>query len=610
MQCIYENLMFPPDQSFTIQSEILEDKPCNVLKSHKYFEIVLLENYCGRYFIGDHILDFEGTQLILLGSYLPHCWQYDKKLDPTAQSQSILVHFLPDFLGQQLLDSPEAIQLNKLFSNASKGISFSGITIPKAKKVMQEMLLSEGMARTALMLKLLDILAQSETKQALSSSYFNVVDNAHEGQKISKVYDYVFRNFSNHVSLPVVADILSMTPASFCRFFKMKTGRTLVDFIKEVRIGHATKLLLEDNYNISETSFLCGYNNYSNFNKQFKELTGLSPVIFQKQYRLKYKASSTQSRSNIPLSVRKKVLNDAPEIKASTRSVLRDMTASFQHDRTNIIGILVPTLDRSFFNSVVQGIETVLNKNDYSVLLYQSKESFDNEVLGVKTLIKSGVDGIISSIALQTSNYDHFTDLKKRNIPLLLFDRIVKEVCVPSVRIDDYRGGFSATEHLIKQGCKHIVHLSTDQDVPIFKERLRGYRDALSQYNLPVNEALIFYGSPSLDFGNQCIQNLIENNILFDGVFAFEDYTGLGVLKKLKEYKIKVPDQVKVIGFANETFGAHVATALSTIDQQTVKMGEVVAQLFLKLIKEEHYYRNIPEEIILDTILIARDSSQ
>ncbi|NQX39633.1 DNA-binding transcriptional regulator, LacI/PurR family [Pedobacter steynii] len=588
MQCIYENFMFPPDQSFSIQSEILEEQPYNVLKSHKYFEIALLENYCGKHFIGDNILEFEGTQLLLLGSYLPHCWQIDRELDPTVQPQSISVHFSPDFLGQQLLEKPEAKPLNELLSKASKGISFSGPTIPIAKKMMQKMLLSEGMARTGLMLQLLDILAQSGTKQALSSSYLNMIDNAHEGPKISKVYDYIFQNFENNISLPVVADILSMTSASFCRFFKRETGQTLIDFIKEVRISHATKLLLEGKYNISETSFRCGYNNHSNFNKQFKELIGLSPVKFQKHYELKYKKINTQNPS----------------------AVLRETATSVRPNRTNIIGIVVPTLDRSFFSSVVQGIETVLNENGYNVLLYQSKESFDKEVTGIKTLIKSGVDGIISSVALQTSNYDHFTDLKRHNIPLLLFDRIVQEICVPSVRIDDYKGGFSATEHLIRQGCKHIVHISTDQNVPIFKERLRGYKAALKQYNLPVKEALIFYGVPSLTLGSECIQHLMEKNIPFDGVFALEDYTGLGVLKKLKEYQINVPDQVKVIGFANEAFGAHAATALSTIDQQTLKMGEAAARLFLKLLKEEHYYRAAPEEIILDTILIARDSSQ
>jgi len=284
MQCIYENFLFPPDQPFTIQSEILEAKKCNSLRSHKYFEIALIENYCGKHFIGDNILDFKGTQLLLLGSYLPHYTSYDRKQDPTAPSQAIIIHFFPDFLGKQLLESPEAKPLNDLFNKASKGISFSRQTVLKAKKLMQKMLVSKGMTRTGLMLQLLDILARSTGNQVLSSSYFSIAESADEGQKISKVYDYIFQNFRENISLPLIADILPMAPAAFCRFFKKKTSQTLLEFVKEVRIGHAAKLLLHDQHNISEIALLCSYNNCSNFNKQFKELIGVSPREFQKQY--------------------------------------------------------------------------------------------------------------------------------------------------------------------------------------------------------------------------------------------------------------------------------------------------------------------------------------
>ncbi|WP_316834188.1 AraC family transcriptional regulator [Pedobacter nutrimenti] len=301
MQCIYENFLFPPDQPFTIQSEILENKDCDSLKSHKYFEIALLENYCGKHFIGDNVLNFEGTQLILLGSYLPHCTQYDKKLDPSVQSQAILIHFFPDFLGKQLLESPQTRPLNEVLNKASKGISFSGKTVLKAKKVMQKMLLVKGMTRTGLMLQLLDILAQSNTSQVLSSSYFNSVESADEGQKISKVYDYLFQNFRENITLAVIADILPMNPAAFCRFFKRKTNRTLLDFIKEVRIGHAAKLLLEGKHNVSETSYLCGYNNCSNFNKQFKEVIGVPPTEFQKLYETTLRINSVNKAKKASL---------------------------------------------------------------------------------------------------------------------------------------------------------------------------------------------------------------------------------------------------------------------------------------------------------------------
>lgn len=286
MQYIYENFTFPPDQSFTIRSEILEVKKYTSLKSHINFEIALLENCSGKRFIGDHIQDFEGTELVLLGSYLPHCWQYYKTIDPRIQPQAIVIHFFPDFLGKQLLEKPEAKNLNELFDKAAKGVSFSGETISSAKMLMQQMLFETGLGRAALMLRLLDILAESRNSTVLSSPCFNIVESSGEAQKINKVFDYIFRNFKQDISLQDVADILPMSPAAFCRFFKSKTNRTLIDFVKEVRIGHAAKLLLEGRHNVTEACYESGYNSISNFNKHFKEVKGMSPREFMKPYQL------------------------------------------------------------------------------------------------------------------------------------------------------------------------------------------------------------------------------------------------------------------------------------------------------------------------------------
>ncbi|WP_109699445.1 AraC family transcriptional regulator [Chitinophaga deserti] len=284
MQYIYENFTFPPDQSFTVRSDILEIKKYATLRSHVNFEIALLENCSGKRFIGDHIEDFSGTELVLLGSYLPHCWQYYTTVDPMLTPQATVIHFFPDFLGQQLLEKPEARQINELFERAAKGVSFSGQTIQSAKLIMQQMLFSSGMARVALMLSLLDTLANAENAKVLSSPYYNAVSTSGEAQKINKVFDYIFQNFREEISLKAVADILPMSTAGFCRYFKARTNRTLIDFVKEVRIGHAAKLLLEKKHNVTEACYMSGYNNLSNFNKHFKEVKGLSPRDFMRQY--------------------------------------------------------------------------------------------------------------------------------------------------------------------------------------------------------------------------------------------------------------------------------------------------------------------------------------
>lgn len=284
MQNIYEKFTFPPDQSFTINSYLLEIKRYSIFKSHVDFEITLLENCSGKRFIGDHVEDFESPELVLMGSYLPHCWQYYKAIDPLLETQATVIHFSPDFLGKQLLEKPEAKQINKLFAKAARGISFSGSTVIQAQALMKQMLSGSGLSRAALMLQLLDVLAESTSCQVLSSAYFNDVENSAEAQKINKVFDYVFRNFKNEIALQDVSNLVYMSPAAFCRFFKSKTHRTLIDFVKEVRIGHAGKLLLEGRHNVTEACYESGYNNISNFNKHFKDIKGMSPRDFLKQY--------------------------------------------------------------------------------------------------------------------------------------------------------------------------------------------------------------------------------------------------------------------------------------------------------------------------------------
>ncbi|RNI29144.1 LacI family DNA-binding transcriptional regulator [Rufibacter latericius] len=316
-----------------------------------------------------------------------------------------------------------------------------------------------------------------------------------------------------------------------------------------------------------------------------------------------------------------RALNDHPAISAATKAAVLEtakrlnyqqnkLASSLRSGRTNVIGIIVPSLDTSFFSSVVHGIERVMNENGYSMLLFQTGESLAQEQKGIETFLQSRVDGIISSVSGEVDGKEFYEQISKRQVPLLFFDRAIHELPVPSVTIDDYRAGLVATEHLISQGYKQIVHLTSDRNLTIFKERFRGYRDALQRHNLPVEEKMIYKGKLSLEFGKESVQRLMDSEIPFDAVFAAEDYTAMGALQFLLEKGIKVPDEIGVMGFANEAFGAFVTPSLSTVDQQTIKMGEETAHLFLKLIGNKDFYGSTPEHIVLDPILIPRNSSQ
>ncbi|GAA4796337.1 LacI family DNA-binding transcriptional regulator [Olivibacter ginsenosidimutans] len=324
---------------------------------------------------------------------------------------------------------------------------------------------------------------------------------------------------------------------------------------------------------------------------------------------------------NITFSTVARALNDHPAISKSTKEAVKQtaeklgyrknkIASSLRSGKSNIIGVLIPSLDVSFFSSVVHGIESVMNQNGYSILLYQSQESYKKEDKGIETLLNSRVDGIIASTAINRVNKETFQDIVTRNIPLAFFDRVLEGIPAPAVTIDDYKGGYMATEHLIKAGYKKIVHITETRNLSIFKERLRGYLDALKAYHIPIDEQLILKGNLSLDFGKACVKELTQRNIPFDALFTLEDFTAMGVIQQLKEQQLKIPEEIGVIGFANEAFGSLVTPTLSTIDQQTNRMGEEVAQLFLRMLKEGNFYQHAPKQIKLEPLLIVRESSK
>jgi len=241
--------------------------------------------------------------------------------------------------------------------------------------------------------------------------------------------------------------------------------------------------------------------------------------------------------------------------------------------------------------------------------LYQSNEESDFEKKGVETFLRARVDGVLASISKETTDLSHYKEIRKRGVPLILFDRVNEDIGVPSVVVDDYLGAFKATQHLIDQGCRCIAHIAGQQHVAIFKKRLNGYLDALRKNKLPVDRSLIKYGKVTIRSGMECMNELLQQSDSPDGVFAVEDFTALGALQALKQANKKVPDEVAIIGFANEQFGKYITPSLSTVDQQTIKMGEAAAQLFFELSGRKTFYTSRPRKTILEPVLVFRESS-
>lgn len=313
-----------------------------------------------------------------------------------------------------------------------------------------------------------------------------------------------------------------------------------------------------------------------------------------------------------------RALNDHPNISTETKRRINklaeklnyqpnNIAAALRKGKSNIVGIIVPEVNRNFFSSVIKGIDELLNREGYNVIICQSNDSITKETASIKSLLNLQVDGIIASYAKETITFDHYKEVIKKGIPLILFDRSDESLSVGSVVIDDFLGAFKATEHLIEQGCKRIVHFCGPQNVSIYRERRRGYIEALQRHNLPVLDELILSSNLKYESGLDHAKEMLQFTVPPDGVFSASDYAAVGAMTAMKEAGKSIPKDIAFVGFSNEPFTSFVDPALTTIDQFSNRMGEYAARIFLDQKTNPNSF--IPGKTVLMPELIVRASS-
>ncbi|MGL4631981.1 MAG: LacI family DNA-binding transcriptional regulator, partial [Leadbetterella sp.] len=239
--------------------------------------------------------------------------------------------------------------------------------------------------------------------------------------------------------------------------------------------------------------------------------------------------------------------------------------------KSKTLGIIIPVLNRNFFSNVVKAIDDVANSEGYRIIITQTYESKENEIAAIDTLIHSNVDGILACITKKTDTFDHFNAVAQSDIPIVMFDRTSPEINTSQVIIDDYWAAYSATKLLIQKGCKKIVHFTSETQITIYKERLRGYMDALKEAKIEINEEYIIRSKMQLEDGITSMEKALL--LKPDAVFSASDYSTMGALQTLKKHNVAIPKTIRLIGFGNEPFTEFTTPTLSTIDQKSIEMG-------------------------------------
>ena len=325
---------------------------------------------------------------------------------------------------------------------------------------------------------------------------------------------------------------------------------------------------------------------------------------------------------DVSVSTVSKALRDSAEISEDTRQKIKafaklynykpnNIALSLKNRKTKTIGVIIPEIVHHYFTTVISGIEQVANEKGYHVIICTSNNSFDKEVINLEILANGSTDGFILSVAKETQqkgDYHHLTEVIEQGMPLVMFDRVIEGINCDKVIIDDMLGAKKAVKHLVEIGCKKIGLITTIDYVSVGKLRTRGYREALKESNIPINEDLILKVE-DFDQSELEIQAFLKDKKV-DAVFAVNEHFAIYAIKALKEQGLDVPRDVSVIAFTDGELSKRFMPSLTTINQHGEEMGAQAARLLIRKLENDEAEDEPFETIIIETSLVKRNSTK
>ena len=275
-----------PGHSFSIRRDLVPHIN-NRWHYHREVELIHFKKGDGTQFIGDNIKRFKPGDVVLVGANLPHYWRFDDiyfEENTKATADVRVAHFCEDFWGSNFLDIPENTGIKSVLEKAKRGLQITGKTRQGVAEILEELLIADGAQRVILLMKALLTISGCKQLETLASMGFKPDFMEAENDRINNIYDYTLKNFKRPIQLEEIASIANISPNSFCRYFKSRTRKTYSQFLIEIRVGHACRMLIESHLSIKQLCYESGFNNFTSFHKYFKMITGKSPLIYQKEF--------------------------------------------------------------------------------------------------------------------------------------------------------------------------------------------------------------------------------------------------------------------------------------------------------------------------------------
>lgn len=369
------------------------------------------------------------------------------------------------------------------------------------------------------------------------------------------------------------------------------------------------------------------------FDRQKRKFQNLCFVIFPKNLsfvlmRKRITLKEIAREMNVSISTVSKSLKNSPEIGEETREKIiafakahhyrpNNIALSLKNRKTKTIGVIIPEIVHYFFSNVINGIEKFANKNGYNVIIAVSNESFEKEVLNMETLANGHIDGFIISIAKETlkqQDFHHIQETIDMGIPVVLFDRVINSLNCDKVIVDDKGGAEAATQDLINKGRNKILLLTTQDFISVGSLRTQGYLEALKKNQIIPDNNLIIKAIDNRSSEQEMfdlewqIENLLDQNIVFDAIFAVNEIYAASALKVLRKRKVKVPQEVALICFTDGVISRYSSPSLTTVSQHAEEIGESSAELLIDKLTERSPFDETITKIIKCSI-VNRESS-
>lgn len=329
--------------------------------------------------------------------------------------------------------------------------------------------------------------------------------------------------------------------------------------------------------------------------KEIAKLLNISPSTVSRALSNSYEVSE---KTKLKVQALANELNFQPNPNAS----------SLRRNKNKTIAVILPDITNNFFAKIIEGIETVAQEKGYHILIYFTFENFIKEQNIIHHLSNGRVDGVIISLSAETQKFEHIQLLKDRNIPLVFFDRVSENIVAAKITTDNYQAALKGTKHLLQKGCKKIAFLNFSNYSTTCIERKRGYLDALKEAKISIDSAMVLDCTTNAEENFKLVSNLLIKNKHIDAILASAENLSIITYKVCESLDIKIPQQLKVLGFSNLALAAQLNPSLSTITQPALEMGKEAATVLFKSIEKQNVdYTDVVT--ILKSTLIERKST-